>query len=170
MAEVFERFLRRRHRYSRPSNAATASAPNVQPRTIARVSVLPPPPPLLLAAALATVGSVAAGLEVGLGVVEGLEAGNVDVAEVLLVVLLDVLVGADELVDNVEDESLLDTDAETEAVEGASTEVTTVYIDCASDNREPKRSPCAADVTMRVDNSSSFDEAMLCMLRAATAL
>lgn len=119
LAESFERFLRRKHRYSNPSNAAIAIAPNVQPSTISRVLLLPPPSLSLPDAAFAAVGNIAAELEVEPGVLEGLDVGDADVDAMLLEDVVEV----EELVDDVEDESLLDV---VEAVVAASTEVTTV--------------------------------------------
>lgn len=155
LAEFFERFLRRRHKYNSPSSAASASAPRVQPRTIASVLLLPPLP-LLLEAAFAALGSVDAGLEVGLGVLEGLDVGDADVLEVVL--------DEEELDDDVEVDSLLEDDAE--AVVGARTEVTPAYIDCASDSRELKRS-CPTEVLTSININGSLVKAMLCKLRAA---
>lgn len=125
LAEIFERFRRRRHRYSKPINAASASAPSVQPRTIARVLLLPSPAVLPLEEVVAAVGNVAGGVEVGLGVMEELEVGGAVEDEVLLDALLVEELDK-ELVGDVEDESLVDVAAVVEAVSGASTDVTTV--------------------------------------------
>lgn len=87
--------------------------------------LLPSPAVLPLEEAVAAVGNVAGGVEVGLGVMEELEVGGAVEDEVLLDALLMEELDK-ELVGDVEDESLVDVAAVVEAVSGASTDVTTV--------------------------------------------
>lgn len=154
LAAVLDRLRRRRHRKKSARNAARASAPNVQPRTIG--SVLEEPPPFLSAVAVAAAAAAAeeeeepamldcaAAKVVGVAAAEALEA-EVDVEEDDEELVLE-----DELLEVVLD------DEELVVVNGLpSTDVTSVYSDCASEIRLVKLI-CAVTEVVRTALSRRF--------------
>lgn len=151
LADLAERLLRRWQRKSRAKRAASARAPSVQPRTIGSVST--PPPPEVLAeldcdAAATEVGAdVRDGVMVGVGVIEAL---------VTEVVLLDEVEEVEEVEVLLLEVDVALVDVVVEAVVGANIEVTAVYMDCASDSKELKKSACADETVTRHNTGTSL--------------
>lgn len=152
LAAAFDFLLLRRQKKSRAKKAANARAPSVHPSTIG--SVLEPLPPFPLsgvvvddaAAALAAEDCVAAEV-VGIDAAEALEADvseEVEESDVEELVVVE-----DELLEVVEE------DAEVVDAGGAPrAEVTTVYIDWASERRELRLICATEDVTNTEDNTT----------------
>ena len=146
LTSVFRLRLLRRHNHNRARNAASANAPSVQPKTIDNVFELPPPPLLLTAANALELADVVGLVEAdddndvaeeGPEVMAGLEEADELDADVALE--LEVAVASEPELCDVDVAEL-----DVVAVVGCpSTDVTSVNIDRASENIEPRKSDCA---------------------------